>query len=311
MMETDSKKEKHMKKELPPVKWAKFQWQREVLNIVFTICGSLLFAAGVNLFIVPLGVYNGGMLGISQIIRTLLNEYLHLSFGKTDIAGIINLGLNIPLFFLAYRRIGKPFFYKTIIAVVAQTVSLTFIASPSDPIVQEKLTACILGAMIAGLGIGINLRAGSSGGGMDILGLYMIKRKPGFSVGRLAIMVNACIYFICAILFNLEVVIYSVIYSVVQSAVMDKVHYQNINMSVTIFTKRPGMANAIMEELHRGVTTWDGLGAYTNEVTHVLVTVVSKYEIIRLKRIVHDIDPHAFMILSEGSRVTGNFEKRL
>lgn len=273
--------------------------------------GTFLFAAGVNLFIVPAGLYNGGFVGIAQIIRTLIVKYSSIQLGNIDLAGIINFAINIPLLLLAYLKIGRTFFKKTIFGMIFMTIFLTIIKIPTVPIVEDTLTACIVGGIIAGFGIGIILRAGGSGGGLDILGMYVTKVKPGFSVGKLSIFVNIGIYFVCALLFNVQVVIYSVIYTVFASIVMDRAHYQNINTSVMIFTKKTGIAETIMAEMGRGVTNWDGKGAYTNENTTVLVTVISKYEISRVKKIVYDIDPHAFMIINSGLDVYGNFEKRL
>ncbi len=275
------------------------------------LIGTFLFAAGVNLFIVPVGLYNGGFVGIAQIIRTLIVENTSIQLGNIDLAGIINFVINIPLLLLAYFKIGKAFFEKTIFGMIFMTLFLTIIKIPSVPIVEDTLTACIVGGIIAGFGCGIILRAGGSGGGLDVLGMYVTKVKPGFSVGKLSIFVNIGVYLVCALLFNVQVVIYSVIYTVFASIVMDRAHYQNINTSVMIFTKRGGIAEAIMEEMKRGVTVWDGKGAYTNENTTVLLTVISKYEISRVKRIIHDIDPNAFMIVNSGLDVYGNFEKRL
>lgn len=276
-----------------------------------TFLGTLVFVAAINLFIVPVNLYNGGLIGIAQIIRTLLIEKANINFGGVDIAGIINFIFNVPLFILAYMKLGKPFFRKTVFGVVLQTVFFTLIKCPAIPIIEDTLTSCLVGGILAGFGNGIVLRAGGSGGGLDILGMYATKIKPGFSVGKLSMFFNFGVYFICALLFNVEVVIYSVIYMVFTAIIMDKVHYQNINTSVMIFSKKDGLSRAIIDELGRGVTEWSGSGAYTHENTQVLVTVISKYEISRLKGIIYDIDPNAFMILNEGLDVYGNFEKRL
>jgi uncharacterized membrane-anchored protein YitT (DUF2179 family) len=111
--------------------------------------------------------------------------------------------------------------------------------------------------------------------------------------------------------FNVEIAIYSLIYGVIYSIACDRVHIQNINMSVMIFTKKLGISRAIIEQTGRGVTNWDGAGAYTNETSYILLVVISKYEVSQLKRIVRSIDPNAFMIFTEGCSVAGNFERRL
>lgn len=280
------------------------------LNMLYALFGCILFAAGVNLFITPLALYNGGFMGIAQLIRTFLTSVLHLSFGRTDISGIIYFILNLPLVFLAWKM-GRRFFFRTMITIAVQTAALTVIPIPKSPIIEDYLTACIIGGLIAGLGSGFVLRGGSSGGGQDILGLYFTKKFRNFSVGKMSLIINIFVYGICLCLFNLEIVIYSLIYGVVYSAACDRVHIQNINMSVMIFTKKPGISKVIMEKTGRGVTNWDGAGAYTNQTSYILFVMISKYEVNQLKHIVKSIDPNAFMIFTEGCSVDGNFEKRL
>ena len=130
-------------------------------------------------------------------------------------------------------------------------------------------------------------------------------------MGKIAIMMNIVVYAVCLWMFDLEVVVYSLIYTTVLAMACDRVHVQNINMSVMIFTKQDGVEKILMEEMRRGVTKWEGVGAYTNEDSHILYIMLSKYEVEKLKEIIHRVDPQAFMILNEGSMVVGNFEKRL
>lgn len=274
--------------------------------------GTCIFSIAVKLLIVPLGLYNGGSVGLAQIIRTLLIDYAHFSILKNiDLAGIIYFIINVPLLYLALKGVGKSFFIKTLIAVISQTTFLTLIPSPKAPIIDDTLAACLIGGIVSGYGIGLALRAGGSTGGHDIVGVYLAKKYTNFKVGRVAIAVNFVVYSICALLFDIDVFIYSVIYATVSSLIIDRVHYQNIMVSVMIFTKVDGLQTPIMQRLNRGVTYWTGSGAYTNESTHVLVTAVSKYEVSSLKKIVHELDPHAFTILSENTSIDGNFIKKL
>lgn len=273
--------------------------------------GAVMFAFGLNVFITPLSLYNGGFMGIAQLIRTLIIRLIPFSFGQTDIAGIIYLLLNVPLVYMAWSKMGKVFFTRSIITIIIQTVALTLLPIPSTPIIDDYLTACVIGGIIAGTGSGMVLRGGSSGGGQDILGIYFSKKFPGFSVGKIGIIINIFVYGICLMVFNVEIAIYSLIYGVIYSIACDRVHIQNINMSVMIFTKKLGISRAIIEQTGRGVTNWDGAGAYTNETSYILLVVISKYEVSQLKRIVRSIDPNAFMIFTEGCSVAGNFERRL
>lgn len=283
---------------------------KKVKEYGIIIIGALLFCFGINTFISPLGLYNGGVVGISQIIRTIVVEYIPV-LKNFEIAGVINFIINIPLLLIAYKSISKKFFIRTVVSVIAQTIFFTVIKIPTLPIIDDQLAACLIGGIITGAGIGITLKAGGSGGGIDILGVYFTQKYKNFSVGKLGIIINAIIYGICAILFELPTAIYSVIYTTFFSLIVGKIHYQNINTTAMIFTKKKNIELGIMSEMARGVTCWKGEGAYTGEETKILVTVISKYEINQLKRIVLEKDPKAFIIFNEGLNVTGNFEKRL
>lgn len=272
--------------------------------------GAILFCAGLNLFIVPVGLYNGGTVGIAQIIRSLLEQSITLPQGF-DIAGIINFIINIPLLILAYRKFGTRFFFKTVFSVIMQTILFSLIIIPSTPIIADQLTACIIGGMIAGTGVGMTLRAGGSGGGNDILGLYFAKKRKDFSVGKMTLLINGLIYVTCALLFELSTAIYSIIYSAIYSLVVDKVHVQNINTSVQVFTKKPDLYKSILHDLQRGTTYWKATGGYTDTDTYVIISVVSKFELHHLKQLLEENDPNAFVIVNEDLEVLGNYEKRL
>lgn len=280
-------------------------------DYVYVIIGGFLFALGVNIFIVPLNLYSGGVIGIAQIIRTCLSTYAHIDFGQFDIAGIINLLMNVPLFILAYRSISRRFFVKTVLCVIVQTVAFSLVMIPATPIIDDVLAACLIGGLVCGFGVGLALRAGGSAGGLDILGVYFTQKFSDFSVGRLSIIVNIFVFGVCAILFNVATAIYSIIYLAAMYLVVDKTHYQNINMTAMIFTKNDEVQEKIMKDMGRGVTYWQGAGAYTKSETHILVTVISKYEEAQIKKIIYNIDPNAFVIFNEGMSISGNFEKRL
>lgn len=196
-------------------------------------------------------------------------------------------------------------------SVLTQTAFFSLIAIPSVPILSDRLTACIIGGLLAGAGVGLTLRAGGSGGGNDIIGLYMAKKYESFSVGRMTLIINGIIYLICAMLFELPTALYSIIYSAVCALVTDHVHLQNINMNVQIFTKDPELYHVILQKLGRGVTYWKAVGGYTETDTYVIITIISKYEIAPLRQMLLEKDPHAFVIMSEGPEIFGNFEKRL
>lgn len=284
------------------------QWWRMTLAVAAT----LLYSIGVNWFIVPMGLYTGGLLGLCQVARTVLVEALELS-PAVDFSGILYLAANVPILLLAWRILGRGFFMRTIVCTLASSVFLSVVPAPPMVLVEETLTSCVLGGIIVGFSLGIVLTCGCSTGGLDILGLCLAKKGLGFSVGRFSLSFNAVLYALCALLFGLRTAIYSVIYTVFCSLFIDRGHQQNITDQVLIFTKDedPDLPKNIMERLGRGVTFWEGYGAYTGDNVRVLCVCVSKFEQADLYRVVHELDPNAFFITQEGVTIHGNFVRKL
>lgn len=280
-----------------------------------TVCaGAFFFALSVNLFIVPLGLYSAGVLGIAQVIRSLISSAAGGWVPQDiDIAGIINFIFNIPLFFIAFRTISKNFFCKTLLSVACQMAFMMVIHIPQEPILEDVLANCLIGGLLGGAAMGLTLRAYGCGGGLDILGVYFTKKYENFSVGKLGFMVNTCLYLVCAVLFDIQTAIYSIIYTACLTLAIDKTHVQNINMTCLIFSKEKNdeIQKDIMAVMGRGITIWHGYGAYTGEETDIMAVVISKYEKNQIKSIVKKSDKNAFLIFFEGTHVSGNFEKRL
>ena len=283
------------------------------LRIVAAVAGELIAAAALNLFIVPLHLYTGGAMGVCQLIRTLLQTHMGLDFGPYDIAGILYFLVNIPILLIGYRDLGRGLIVKTIICTVSYSLFYSLIPIPSAPIVGDYLTACLLGGILTGVGSGIVLTCGCSSGGLDVIGLCLSKRGSSFTVGRFSLTFNVFLYTACLILFSPEVAIYSVIYNFFTSMVLDRMHQQNVNVMAMIFTHADEhlLGQFIIDNLGRGVTYWNGTGAYTGKDVHVLCVSLSKYEIEELLHAVRSIDPQAFLTVQEGVRIYGNFRKKL
>ena len=282
------------------------------LRLIAAVVGEFIAAAALNLFIVPLNLYTGGTMGVCQLIRTLLQDYGGLNFGQYDVAGILYFLANIPILLFAYRDLGKKLVFKTLVCALSYSLFYSIIPIPTRPIISDHLTACLLGGILTGIGSGIVLTCGCSSGGLDIVGLCLSKRGSSFTVGRFSITFNVFLYTACLILFQPAVAIYSVIYNFFTSMVLDRMHQQSVTAQALIFTREEeSISRFIIDNLHRSVTYWDGTGAYTGEGIHVLCVCLSKYEIEELLHAVHTMDPHAFMTVQEGTRIFGNFPKRL
>ena len=157
------------------------------------------------------------------------------------------------------------------------------------------------------------LTCGCSTGGLDVVGLCLTKRGSRFTVGRFSLGFNIVLYIACALLFDIQTAIYSVIYTVFCLLFIDRGHQQNINVQVLIFTRDadPELPRSIMSRLGRGVTYWEGKGAYTESDMRVLCVCVSKFEVAELQETVRELDSHAFFIVQEGVRIGGNFLRKI
>lgn len=282
------------------------------LRLVGGLLGSLLMSVAINVFIVPQGLYAGGAYGLCQVIRTLLASKLGVETGF-DLAGVLYFFVNIPLFLLAFRTLGRAFCLKAAACTVSNSVFLALIPSPAVPIIPDPLTSCMIGGILVGFAAGLVLTCGCSTGGLDILGLYLSKKNNKFTVGRFCISFNVCLYLLCFILFDATTAIYSAIYNVLSNLFLDRLHRQNVSVQLLIFTKSkdPALPKYIMEQLDRGVTYWQAKGAYTGDDVQVLCVCLSKYEIDTLEQVIRDIDPNAFFVMQEGVRVEGNFKRHL
>ena len=282
------------------------------LRLLAAIFGTLLCAVGVNLFIVPLGFYTGGLMGFCQILRTLLLSGLNFELGTIDMAGVLYFLINIPILIYAWRLLGRGMALRTLVCTVTSSLFYAIVPIPSAPIMEDPLTACLLGGIFVGVGSGVVLTCSSTVGGLDIVGVCLSHKGVSISVGRFNIGFNAALYAVCLFLFSPEVTIYSVIYNFFAAIVMDRMPQQNVSVQILIFTHADEVAisQSIIDKLGRGVTYWEGVGAYTGENVHVLCVCLSKYEVEELRQVVHEVDPHAFLVVEEGIRVEGFFFKR-
>lgn len=287
--------------------------ERPYMRMAIAAFGTALYGVAINLFLVPAGFYTGGILGFCQVIRTLLIENGFLANSSFDPASLFFYVANIPFFVLGFTSLSRKLVFKTLASTTLATLVMSLTPIPTVPIVEDSLTACAIAGILVGIGCGLVLLAGYSSGGMDILGIYLSKKKNGFSVGKLSISVNIVLFTVCAIIFEPAVAIYSIIYTMVFALIIDHMHEQNIIMQATIFTKLQGdeLPKFIMERMQRGITYWNGIGAYTQEDVRVMVIYLSKYEAEDLRQAVHQIDPNALFIVQSGIQLDGNFTKRL
>lgn len=283
------------------------------LRLLAAVFGEFVAALALNLFIVPLNLYTGGAMGFCQLLRTFLVTHMGVNFGQYDIAGVLYFLVNIPILLYAWKTLGRGLVVRTLICTLTYSLFYSIIPVPTQPIIDDMLTSCLLGGILTGVASGIILTCGCSSGGLDVVGLCLSKKGSNITVGRFSLGFNAVLYTICLILFSPEVAIYSVIYNYFSAIVLDRLHQQNVSVQATIFTKidEKKVAEFVINTYGRSVTYWTGVGAYTGESVHVLYVCLSKYEIEELRRAVHEMDPHAFFVIQAGVQVDGNFHRNL
>lgn len=282
-------------------------WNKK--DLIKTLIGSIMFCIAINIFIVPNNLYTGGVLGLAQLIRSIILDVFKVNIAF-DFSGILYYIINIPLFFLAYKNLSKTFFFRTLIVISVQTVMLSLI--PTTSIINDTLTNVLVGGLLGGSGLGIVLSCGASTGGSDIIGLVIAKKNNELSVGKIGLVLNVFIYTITGLMYGLEIMIYSIIYSFVDSLTIDKMHDQNICSTAFIFCKKnpKDINNYIKNELNRDFTYWDAKGGYDDSRTYIIYTALTKYELIKLERKIKECDFNAFMVKSEGVGIKGEFEKK-
>ncbi len=275
---------------------------------VLMVGGCLLFSLAMNLLLVPMELYNGGFLGLAQLLQDLL-RWLSVDPEGIDVAGILNFCLNVPLFFLSYRSIGRRFFGRTLWAVLCYTVFLTVIPSPQTPLLQDRLTGCLVGGVLAGIGVGMTLRAGGCGGGEEILGVYLSQKNPKITVGRVSIALNLLVYGCCLIRFQVETVIYSLLYSVVTNLTLDRVHLQGGEQKLLVISSDSKLGQVVQRTAARDVTHWTGTNG-SDAPVYITMVLVSKGEAKALRKAIPQLDPQA-LIMTEGADVWDTEKGRL
>ena len=277
-----------------------------------TLLGIFLYSVSMNMFITPAKLYASSILGICQIIRTLLEQWFLLDFGSVDFSGILYWAINVHLLALAWFKLDRWFVIRTLLSVSLMSLFLAIL--PTTALLPgDTFSACFLGGIIGGIGSALVLRGSATMGGGDLISMMILRKHPHFSIGKLTIIMNLFVYGACLLLFDIPTAIYSVAFIGVYSVALDQVHSQNIDVEVMVITKKDAAAleHTIFEELQRGVTQLQGVGAYTQDSVNVLLIALSEYEVSYLRNIIRRHDPEAFVIEKSHVKIFGNYQRRL
>ncbi|MCP8876819.1 YitT family protein [Latilactobacillus curvatus] len=271
-------------------------------KIIIAMVYGFLAAVSVNLFLIPAKTYSSGVTGIAQLLTSLVS-YMG---GSLSVAMLVFI-LNVPLLILAWFKINHQYAIFSIVAVFTSVLFLKVIPVPVHPIVTERFAGALFGGALIGLGVGLCFKAGFSTGGTDVI-VTLVGRLTGKRVGVVNNIINGMIVLAAGIFFGWGAALYSIVEIFVSSLLMDYIYIQQQKVTVTIFTKRPEELKKRMRDFIHGATELDGTGLYTNQETTVIMTVVSKYDLTELKRVVKDADPNAFVNIQSTMNLWGKFE---
>ena len=279
---------------------------RSVLRSIFMIAvGSALFSLGFDLFLEPAGINCGGVSGIAMLV-------IYAAQPKFLTVGILSAIINLPLFFFGYRKIGKLFFFGSLLGMVVTSVCFDlFLLLPVPQ--TEPIMAAIFGGVTIGAGLGIVFLAGASTGGVDIVARLLKLKFRNFPIGKILLCMDLCTAVATGIVYKqFNNTLYSVVTLVISSTILDKVVYgmDYSKVALIISDRYEEIARAIDTQLDRGVTLLRGQGYYTRNDKFVILSAVKRKQLAQLKDLVMAIDPSACIILQDAHQVLGDGFKR-
>jgi len=289
----------------------KIDWKTLAVDTAYDIVGSLVYAVGTLCFIAPNNIAPGGASGVAIM--------LHYLFGSP--IGITTFLINVPLILLALRYLGRVFTMKTLRTIVINTVVIDFVVAPLidrlDIVLLEdgeRLLGALFGGVCLGVGLAVIFLRDSTTGGTDIAGRLLQLRYPHVQMGRAMMICDAVVLLASILVFrSFESGLYGMVAIFVNSRVIDSILYgvDKGTMAFVVSSRSREIAGRVIREMDRGATLLKGVGAYSGEDKEVMLVAVRISQLPRLKRLVHEEDPQAFMIASEAGEILGEGFKRI
>ncbi len=267
-----------------------------LINLLYITAGALLISFSLNTILIPYGLLAGGITGLSLIIFYLFKIPVFISV----------LVLNIPVFWWGAREISRSFFFYSLAGTVALSVLQPATYGYIPPFRLDMVLAAVFGGALSGAGFGLIFRGHGSTGGTDIIAVVMRKKK-GLGIGEVTFYSNLLVIIISLFFFPLNIGLYTIISIFITGKLIDVI-ITGLNVSKAVFivsNKSSEISLRIIGELHRGVTHLAGEGAFTHHEKTIINCVINRFELARLKNIVAETDPDAFMYISDASEVLG------
>ena len=279
----------------------KLPMSKVILRIIGITIGAILMATGLEIFLVPNNVIDGGITGISIMISYISGWKL----------GIFLFLLNMPFVYLGYKQMGKTFAFSTVYGIIVLSIFTSFF-HPIPPFTDDILLATVFGGMILGIGVGLVIRNGGALDGTEILAI-VINNKVPFSVGQIIMIMNIFILGAAGFVFSWDRAMYSLLAYVIASKAIDGVvaGLEGSKSVWIISDVAEEIGDAVNARLGRGVTYLQGEGAYTGDNKKVIFSIITRLEESKLTTIVEEIDPSAFLAIADISEVRGGrFKKK-
>ena len=274
----------------------------KAMNYLKMLVGTFLMSIAYKSIYDSAGMVTGGFSGIGIIIRYLTTPFIKGGFPMW----ITNIILNVPLFLVAIKILGKTFVKRTLLGTVSLTVFLAIL--PSAPMNQaDYLLAAVFGGAINGVGIGLVLLAGATTGGTDMLAAVIHSRIRHYSIIRIMQVLDGLIIIGGVLVFGLNVSLYAIIAIYVTTMVSDAIIEgpKHARAVLIISDKYQEISNELIYTLQRGVTAFDAYGMFSNKEKKVLLCVVSKKQIPMIKQMANEIDAKSFIIVGDVREVMG------
>ena len=274
---------------------------RSIKKYILLMIGSIIAAIGLEVFLVPNSIIDGGIVGISIMASHLTGKSLSLFL----------VVLNLPFLYLGYKQIGKTFAISTLFSIVSLSYWVNFFHH-IPAATNDLFLAAIFGGIIVGLGVGLIIRYGGSLDGTEIVAILLDKRSS-FSVGEIIMFFNLFILGSAGLVFSWDKAMYSLVAYFIAYKVIDiTIKGLDESKAAIIISDYPDeVSDALMARLGRGVTILRGAGAYTKEDKQILYSVITRLEMAKLKSIVDEIDNAAFVTINDVHEVMGGrFKKR-
>lgn len=268
-------------------------------RIVGLAIGAIIYSAGLNLFLIPNHIIDGGVTGISLLVQAVTG----IPFS------VLIVVLNLPFFYLGYKRLGAGLAAFATFAIVVLSLCSSYFETLT-PATTDPFLSTIFGGIIIGIGVGIVIKSGGSTDGTEIVAIWL-DNKSSFSVGEIIMFFNLFILGAAGFVFSWNSAMYSLIAYFICSRMIDAVS-TGLDSSKGIFivtTDYDAVADAIVHDMGRAVTRLHGQGGYLKDDKDVLYCVVTRLEVTKLKQVVHHIDPSAFLSVFDVQEVQGGLVK--